>query len=636
MSKSFKTLLFFTLTTIMGCSSQPSSVSSHTAASRELASVDTPNRCLAIRGNGELMMAHISSLAAITEHFGFFDGLAGGSSASFSMFLYESVTQNPTLACGSGGARCDSPEIAAKAALLLKSIYSYVDIVKNSGEGRNALNLYKSLRKLQAELSEVDVKSIGPDSLGKMGSLVAQRIQLMKVQSQFKKLLSSHNVGSLFNQRAFDIMVDGKADAALDLEAVGNDTPEQIAIRAFRISELYDQIKNFGGFKATKRNIFFRPSLVSFDGLAQKFGEIANFYAGRGYDADDLKGVSDFEAKCSNAALGKSWTEFATSLGIGKTCAAQIIQVISAYHAKRQKAPVANPRVRDLVGTTKHILVGTGVLPGGAELFKQVSKKYLNTSTPTYDIKLADFNIFSQIKFGYIGRASDVTLLEENARNGAFRDDYKMKNMMALPGATWEEALNYSPAEPGLASLTLPSQLRSTPGSLWAETANASRPIVADRNGNVITAGWSDITPGLALRNIGCQEILYITRRGEEAHFLQELVQTMGASKELSDSLYESIPSAQPSSFKRSLAEMDGVWCTDWNASDLEVDHLLEQDHDAYAETNLETSRQDVVRNMLLQSSDPFAKRIVEPRFQGCGGSTLIPTPHTHVSVSGK
>ncbi|RYZ63878.1 MAG: hypothetical protein EOP09_16905, partial [Proteobacteria bacterium] len=54
-------------------------------------SAQAANYCIALRGNGELMPAHWGSLARTVETYGVPEMMAGGSSASVSTFIFESI-----------------------------------------------------------------------------------------------------------------------------------------------------------------------------------------------------------------------------------------------------------------------------------------------------------------------------------------------------------------------------------------------------------------------------------------------------------------------------------------------------------------------------------------------------------------
>jgi len=583
---------------------------------------DTPNRCLAVRGNGELIMAHFSSLAALTEHFGLFDGLAGGSSASLSMFVYESILQSPALkTCGN--APCSDEQKALRAALLLKSVYAYIDILKNSSTGQAALKLYGSISSLQSGLKDVSIDSLPSAASSIDPSVVAT------IQTQFHTLLQSSMARELLNPRTIAIMVDGKGDQALGLKAL-TQSPADLQIRAYRLREFYHAIQTFGNFTADSKAIFFRPSLVSFDALAQDIGLIANFYAGRGNRDDssdyNASGIQAFADHCADRAHNLTWYDFASA---NPDCKTEITNLIQSYSSTHTNQTVAHPRVHDQVGQYLHILASSAVIPGAAEEYKSVARKFLNASGNGYAFQSSDFNVFEQLKFGYFGNESDIGRLMETTKASGANQDYKMQRAVGFSGASWEEVINYSPAEPGLSALTLPEQLNALPASPW-KSKQLDR--VVDSN-TVMAAGWSDLTPTFALRNIGCKEVLYISRREPESSFALGLVVQLGATQTEVNALYNLDPSQNPpSSFANALAAADGVWCTDWNAANLEIPHAFELDHDAYVETDMETASPQTITNMLLDPNDVFRSRIVPHHFEGCGGVTPVIPGHLHTA----
>ncbi|MGZ3745651.1 MAG: hypothetical protein ACXVBQ_17435, partial [Pseudobdellovibrionaceae bacterium] len=81
------------------------------------------NYCAAIRGNGELMPAHWGAMSSLVEDQGLPSAMAGGSSASITMFLLESLSQNPL-------AKTNSEK-----ALLIKSFQGYLEALAQTPEG---------------------------------------------------------------------------------------------------------------------------------------------------------------------------------------------------------------------------------------------------------------------------------------------------------------------------------------------------------------------------------------------------------------------------------------------------------------------------------------------------------------------
>ena len=56
---------------------------------------DCENYCVGVRGNGEAEPAHPAALARMVEEFGMPNAMAGGSSATITMFLAEQVRKSP-------------------------------------------------------------------------------------------------------------------------------------------------------------------------------------------------------------------------------------------------------------------------------------------------------------------------------------------------------------------------------------------------------------------------------------------------------------------------------------------------------------------------------------------------------------
>ena len=116
------------------------------ALSAVVQAATTPDRCVAIRGNGELIPAHWSAMGRLLEEEGLFDGGAGGSSASVTLFLYESILLNPQLRTCAGGSRaCSDSEAAIRASLLMKSLAAYLDVVKNDDDFQALIGLGETL-----------------------------------------------------------------------------------------------------------------------------------------------------------------------------------------------------------------------------------------------------------------------------------------------------------------------------------------------------------------------------------------------------------------------------------------------------------------------------------------------------------
>ncbi|MBC7371421.1 MAG: hypothetical protein H7326_07650 [Bdellovibrionaceae bacterium] len=77
--------------------------------------------------------------------------------------------------------------------------------------------------------------------------------------------------------------------------------------------------------------------------------------------------------------------------------------------------------------------------------------------------------------------------------------DAKSQKFLSLGESTWAKVLSLSPAEPGLSSsLAISRTMRSA-------------------------GGWSDLHPTLVLKAAGCENIIYVARKGDESPFAQNV-----------------------------------------------------------------------------------------------------------------
>jgi hypothetical protein len=95
--------------------------------------------------------------------------------------------------------------------------------------------------------------------------------------------------------------------------------------------------------------------------------------------------------------------------------------------------------------------------------------------------------------------------------------------------------------------------------------------------------GWSDLHPSLVLRNMGCDQVIYVTRRGQESGFAQGVAGLLGMTDEQKTALYDL---GADSSCALSIAESSAVWCTDWNRfSGTQLAEIFEDAYNAPLET---------------------------------------------------
>jgi hypothetical protein len=462
----------------------------------------TPNFCAAIRGNGNYIFTHFAALARIIEHYGLIDAAAGGSSASLTIYAYESILLNPAItACGEGS--CSDKAKAERVALLLKSLHGYIDFVGNTDEAMAFQQLLPVVEKLKAsgaaELAATDVA----------GAADAVR-----------KILTSRDIRDIVNQEV--------------LAQLQNPSNPQ-----FHVNEVIAGIQNIGTWSVSSDRVFFRPGVLDFKAIAQKLGRVGSFYAG--YGPADNDGMAQFLDRCSASAVGKTWQEIAGSPQQPTACGKMYFDLAKKWRTEflADESRWKN-RINDPVGNTLPALVSTSVLDGERPMkaWREAMTRYQAGQEPNLQLN------FEDVKFGYWGRTADLARVAMNEQG--FRDA-KTAKFIALGSKPWREALSFSPAEPGLARIL----------EIGPNQASAG--------------GWPDLAPTLVLRNLGCRNIIYVTRQGEESDFTKQLARQLDMTPDQEKSLFsvEALPANSPSrwsGFKTSLRAADAIWCTNWNS----------------------------------------------------------------------
>ena len=300
----------------------------------------------------------------------------------------------------------------------------------------------------------------------------------------------------------------------------------------FHVADIIEGIKGLGNFSVDSAQILIRPGVINFASLGEKFGRAASFYAG--YGPADEDAMEMFFDECAMPGLGMDWFAVAGLPAQDSNCGGLFDDMVGNY----RETLIANEdqfpsRIDDKVGQAMPALISTSVLTGEAvNAFKTARATYMGGAVPTLEVN------FDDVRFGYWGAAADMAKVAAN-ENGY--DDLKTQKLLDLGEATWREVLAYSPAEPGLArALELP-------------------------DGNVSAGGWSDLHPVLALNNLGCEQVVYVTREGNESGFAIGVAGLLGMSEADQTALYDL---DEDSSYSLSIAEAGANYCTNWNAMD--------------------------------------------------------------------
>lgn len=532
--------------------------------------------CAAIRGNGELMPAHWGSMARLVERYGIPSAMSGGSSASITMFLMESIEINPLA------------KNNIQKSLLIKSIEGYVETLSQTKEGKALISLLKNKAEI-SQLAQRIAASQGQIENSTRREITAFQLKHMK---DIQALLQSSDLQSILNPELLQYIKQTIGMSKKLQEAPNATLKKQVDYRYTQIEQTF---KNFGKFSTTTDNtLFFRPGLISFEKVANLFGRMANFYAsyslGRNNEIkESVDGMmTQFLNICSKDSKGKSWQEIVAQTPV---CRQMLGKSILDYRNETKKLERQGKKLKNRVSENigKHISTfpTTSILIKKAVgKYKKTLASYQTTTNPNFGL---DFKIHpSQYRFGYWGNTSELNTIKKNLKNkSGFTDasgkkinlskDKKSSKFLSLGSASWLTALSTSPAEPGLARI-LPIKNRA----------------------DILSAGgWDDLHPTLVLKAVGCKNIIYVTRRGGDSMFGQGVVRKLTRIGGFDWKEWEGLSAEQKreknargdkddvgrnasawsklynlanpdSSFSRSLKLADSVWCTNWDQQGLD------------------------------------------------------------------
>jgi hypothetical protein len=499
------------------------SIGTSEVGNRGLASEEqAPKYCVAIRGNGPLITSHWVALARLLDTGHLITGGAGGSSGSITLFLYESMLQNPQLtSCNSAGVGsgngCSEAEMAARASLLVKSLFTYLEVIKNTNEAATLLGLSKSV-----QVAIGNLKSAG----------AAPSVEeIASIRMAIVKILADPSLKALVNAEFIKFVTEPGL------------TPE---VQGFRLREAKRSLEKFGDFGGSDSHVLYQPGVFDFREVARRIGWIGDFYAGRGSGYDGSR-MQNFLDKCSGIARGLTWSDLGAK--DGGACRNLAFEMMTAYRAVRSVQPdTAESRINNLVGSGGHFLVSTSVLEAPEWAKLQVGMKRYAAGDAGYNLQ--DRNIYDKLNYGYFGNDRDLKKIQVRSSGSS---DLKTSKAAIYRNVTWLEALSRSPAEPGLASIVGHFQ-----------------------NGGATAGGWNDLAPVQQLKNIECQNVTYITRRGEDSVFGQQIARLFGMSDQQWEHVYN-LKNPQ-SSLNLALQAADQVLCTNWDYYKPQQISLIEKD----------------------------------------------------------
>ncbi|MCJ8275479.1 MAG: hypothetical protein HRT44_03055 [Bdellovibrionales bacterium] len=459
---------------------------------------------------------------------------------------------------------------------------------------------------------------MGAEQKRKQQSLLIKTFPIyMKVQTSFERLDSTFkilsdlkNSNSPMSEKVNSLMVQAQANPEVfvshfeKLGPVFNTTMAQVVASQIEanpekaISLLQEALNVFGQFNAADdANIFFRPGLLDFKYFSILLGQMADFYAGQIISKTILNKQKLFLSQCSDETAGQVTV-------ISEKCQLLFGDAVQTYLTERQGQGIhPQSQVFASIGeaipsfpVTSLIMNDANEVNDSLANYRQVQNAF-NTFSPA---DFANFSVSSKdMAYGYWG--SDMS----EKLKAQYPSDVKSQKYMSLGSAKWFDVLATSPAEPGLANIQ-PITQNTTAEKVIAETKKGvlQRWTGLDyRSDMVSVGGWPDLHPTLVLKASGsCDEVVYLTRKGgtsvfgqqvyirlsnlqEKASFWKELTGTANdlwlhdtADQDLKQGEWGAIYdlSNSESSFNKSIAEADKVYCTDWDSFNLFTENGLQ------------------------------------------------------------
>jgi hypothetical protein len=484
------------------------SVVSDAAEVNHFISADSPKNCVAIRGNGGRGAAHISALANSHERYGMLWGIAGASSGSVVSFIIDSIYGNPLLR-DCEGTRCNPKETAARAALLMKSELGRTASLSQFPEA-TAFTMFFRIATL---IKEQDVENL----LDK---------DPQEGMSRLRQLLLLPALSNIINPEILRTI---------------EQSPHPVAVA----KDIVKGLLLGASFEFDGLNTFVRPGIVSFPKLTEFLGRIGDFYSLQGEFAD-RQGMATYLKSCATSGLHRPWKQVREIPAGDSTCGQMYTRLLQDYYQKARNSERPSVRLDQVVGTNLHALVATARLEGpSAKKWVQAQLSYRSGESWSGVLPLRDLTI------GYFG--TDDVLDRLHANKFQF-DDIRTSKIRILKGQTWRDALNASPAEPGISSgVKLTTQ----------ELA-------------IGLGGWIDLHQVQPLLNIGCDNVVLQTTEGSMLNQYSDKVLDLfdaSPSEHVSFFSFDQINS----SLAQALKYASGIKCIDYDRySILDIDGLSE------------------------------------------------------------
>ena len=473
------------------------------------------DRCVALRGNGTHIIGHTTSLAKITNRWGEIQAMAGGSSATITTFLYESILINPAVNTLLGRQRNGA------IALLLKSVSGFADDVMNLPEGKSLIAVGTLIGRLKGE-----------------SALTLPPSEFLKSATDLQRIFANDDLRELINPEIMNALNASNSSSPADYQA--------------RIEEVKKAANSLVDLDATDSDVFFRRGLINFPHLISLISRVADFYAGYGGSQQQMAAFID---ACASGTEEMTWRDLASKPTAQGTCGEHFSNMIDTW--RKSKTPETKSRAADEQGSHLRNIMITSVVtsPPAIAALRQYDAAYRQGSGPVGQDAPRQLNVnFDDISFGY-WVSSSFGLDPIKVWRATANDGKSTKAINLGSARTWREILEKSPREPSLGSFTEFSEGEPMAGA-------------------ISLGGWADLSPVQVLKAAGCSKVIYLTRRGTETKFISAgapfqgrrksgLAELLGMTEASYNELYNL--AAPESAFSKALAQADGVWCTDWN-----------------------------------------------------------------------
>lgn len=531
---------FLVIMFLVFSSNTPQIINNNFESSEQSSNITAEDKtyCTAIRGNGELIPAHWAALARIIEDKKKIPvGGAGGSSASITLFVLDSLLKSPLIYKNKkfsefgldreGLIKLQNSIDHKKLAFLLKMIPEHMNYaVEFQKEGYSQLFV---LQKMMADRSKEDE---GDDAaLHKEDDEITDRDrlrlitlvkQILKVKKEVSFMMDPYYQGY---KAELDELIK-KSTSIRGLINFKKNAGKTIDEIKYLIANFKEAMKFFSSFDAEKdTNLFFRPGLIDFKSLGYVINDLLSFYV-----HTDLSGIEksywsdkmhEFVDVCHPLADNDTWMD--TKHKDYPICKRYFDNLLADYYDKKMWRESKNNMFDSKVGSQFAAIPTTSVIASkeGLGLTRLVQEAYNNSSEDKSQL-VADYvlDFERDVFLGYWYNQNYKTL-ESNVKSN-YKDDLKSQKFMNLGNTNWSTVLGTSPAEPGLTNVR---EFEST---------------VNGKTTSLISAGgWSDLHPVLVLKQLEdsnknkiCDEVIYITRRNGESNFNQKVVLRMTGLKD--------------------------------------------------------------------------------------------------------